>query len=209
MERRLREARSYARRRPIREGYAFVLLVCEGSKSEPAYFFSLCRAYRLSSANIHVMSSRGTDPMSIVRVAEDKASDYDKVFCVFDRNGHANYDEALTAVRNSPHGRSGKLSAITSWPCFELWLLLHFRYSTAPFNRSGNNSSCDHAVRELKEFIPDYKKGHPSIFDITAGKLMVAIGNSKRLEAYNKGCGSLNPDTKMHALVEYLTKLRG
>src|SRR5262245_61619376 len=113
MARRLRLPSSYARRQPIREPYDSVLLVCEGAKSEPAYFTSLRGAYRLSSANIHVMSPAGTDPMTIVRFAEGRVAQYDKVFCIFDRNGHANYDEALATIAASVHRRSGKLNAVT------------------------------------------------------------------------------------------------
>lgn len=64
-----RQASSYSRHAPQREAYDAVLIVCEGEKSEPKYFNGLKGAYRLSSANIHIMPADGTDPMSVVTFA--------------------------------------------------------------------------------------------------------------------------------------------
>jgi len=197
-----RKPNSYARRAPQREPYDFVLIVCEGAKSEPAYFRGLLNAYRLSNANIRVTSADGSDPMSIVTFAEKEiaANEYDKVFCVFDRNGHTNYQTAMARIDNSADGRTGKIQAITSWPCFELWFLLHFRYSAAPFERTGSESSCDLVIRELLRFFPGYTKGHQTIFDALASKMPDALKNAKRLHTYNESCGSTNPSTKIHTL---------
>lgn len=206
-----RRPNSYARRGPQQEPYDMVLIVCEGMKSEPAYFRGLQAAYRLSSANIHVMSANGSDPMSIVKFAEvemKRMNEYDRAFCVFDRNGHTNYDAALDRIDSSPDGQTGKLQAITSWPCFEIWLLLHFRYSTAPFNCAGSESSCDRATRELLKFFPDYTKGRQTIFEDLAGQMSSAITHAKQLHAHNKNCRALNPSTRIHTLVEYLIGIR-
>lgn len=207
-----RRPNTYARRRPQREPYDVVLIVCEGAKSEPAYFRGLRIAYRLSNANIHVMPADGSDPMSIVTFAENEIArsrnGYDKAFCVFDRNGHANYKAALVRIANSPSGRTGKLQAITSWPCFEVWLLLHFRYSSAPFNRTASESSCDRAIRELLKVFPAYTKGHKTIFEELANQMSSAITNAKRLHAHNMSCNSSNPSTRIHTLVEYLIGIK-
>ena len=146
----------------------------------------------------------------IVMFAENEmaTNEYDKAFCVFDRNGHTNYDAAMTRIANSPNGRTGKLKAITSWPCFEIWLLLHFRYSTAPFNRAGSESSCDRAIKELLTFLPQYTKGHQTIFDELASQMSSATTNAKRLHTHNRNCGSTNPSTRIHTLVEYLIKIK-
>lgn len=207
-----RKPNSYARREPHREPYDVVLIVCEGAKSEPAYFRGLRSAYRLSNANIFVTPADGSDPMSIVKFAEDNRerspNEFDRVFCVFDRNGHTNYDEALARIANSDAGRRGKLQAITSWPCFEIWVLLHFRYSTAPFSRTASKSSCDSAIAELLEFFPAYTKGRQTVFEELADRMSTAIGHAKRLQAHNAGCGSMNPSTRIHDLVEYLIGIK-
>jgi hypothetical protein len=148
--------------------------------------------------------------MSIVRFAEVEVArdDYDRVFCVFDRDGHSNYDEAIQRVRNYDGGRAGRFETVASWPCFEIWLLLHFAYSSAPFNRNGRNSACDQVVRALKRHLVNYAKGDRLIYDRVAPHLEVAISNAGRLEKHNRATGSFNPSTKMHYLVDYLRKLK-
>ena len=208
MAHRRRPASSYSRHPPQREPYDTVLIVCEGTKSEPAYFRALCFAHQLSSANVHVMPAAGSDPMSIVQFAEDRMADYDKVFCVFDRDGHANYDQALQRINNSAPGRAGKWKAATSWPCFELWLLLHHRYSDAPFDAGGGGSSCDSVLRELRQYMPNYGKGSLSVFTDTEAALHIALRHAKQLARHNANTGSVNPATYIHELVEYLIGLK-
>src|SRR6266852_3891068 len=205
---RRRAARSYARRGPVRQPYDRVLIVCEGKKTEPYYFTGLRLHYRLSSANIEIMPANGTDPLSIVSFAEDRLGDYDRAFCVFDRDGHQNYDTAVAKVAQSMEGRTGKLVAITSWPCFEFWILLHFNYSAAPFNRAGEKSSCERVISKLAAHLPGYQKALKNIYDLLAPKTADAILNGQRLQRENARTDSTNPSTRVHELVQYLVDLK-
>ena len=197
---------SYRRHAPKIEPYDVVLIVCEGAKTERNYFTRMRDVYRLSSANIEVTPANGSDPMSIVTYAERRRGKFDRVYCVFDRNSHQNYDAALRriAVTNG----YGKLVAITSWPCFEFWILLHFNYSSAAFEASGGRSPCSNVIVELRNHIPAYSKGHASIFDDLIPYFQIALENAKHLAKDNAATGSSNPSTKVHELVEYLAKLR-
>jgi RloB-like protein len=208
VNRRRRTAGSYARRGPIREPYDRVLIVCEGKKTEPYYFGGLRLQYRLSSANIEITPADGTDPMSIVSFAEARLAEYDRAFCVFDRDGHQNYDAAVARVAQSTEGEQGDLVAITSWPCFEFWLLLHFSYTAAPFHRAGKKSSGDRAMVKLATHIPGYKKGSKNIYALLAPKLPNAIRNAVRLHRENARTASSNPSTQVHKLVQYLMTLK-
>jgi len=136
------------------------------------------------------------------------ADGYDRAFCVFDRDRHAYYDEAITRIANSAAGSAGRLVAITSWPCFEVWVLLHFRYSTAPFTESGKDSACDKVVKEVKKHLADYDKGYQALYDQLAALMDGAISNAERLERHNSDTTSNNPATKVHRLVDYLRKLK-
>jgi len=207
---RLRPARSYARRAPTRQPYDYVLIVCEGGKTEPQYFDALILAEGLSSANVHVISGDGhTDPVSIVKIAESKlANGYDRIFCVFDRNGHANYEEALSRIESQEAGQNGTLTAITSWPCFEVWLLLHFAYSSAPFQKTGNRSACDNVVRSLLGHVPDYAKGRATTYVELVDRLDLAMKHASRLAKDNVKTGSTNPATSAFELVNYLKNLK-
>src|SRR5262249_30283083 len=158
--RRGRAPSQYARRAPAREPYDYILIVCEGGKSEPNYFRRLRKLCNLSNANVLITSADGTDPVSIVKYAQANYDDHDKVYCVFDRDGHANYNDALRMISESDLGRTGKLTAITSVPCFEIWILLHFQYTTAPFNNVGGRSACERVIGEVRKHFADYNKGH-------------------------------------------------
>ena len=199
---------SYVRRGPVREPYDRVLIVCEGKKTEPHYFGGLRLHYRLSSANIEITPANGTDPMSIVAFAEARLDQYDRAFCVFDRDGHQNYDTAVARVAQSAKTNADKLVAITSWPCFELWILLHFDYIAAPFNRAGTKSSCERLISELLKHVPNYTKGQRPIYDLLVSKTPDAIRHAVRLQRENRQTGSTNPSTRVHELVKYLVALR-
>lgn len=205
-----RRANSYSRRGPIREPYDYVLIVCEGGKTEPNYLRRLCQVYRLSSANIEIARAGGTDPVSIVTFTQTRLAQggFDRAYCVFDRDSHANYDAALQIVSASPDGQAGRLRCITSVPCFEIWVLLHFAYSTAPFNRAGNYSACDRVLREVRNHFADYSKGHEGVYDRICSQMTQAKLHAGRLEHHNRQTQSRNPATQMHHLVDYLCKLK-
>jgi len=206
--RRPRAAKTYRRKGAIREPYDVVLIVCEGEKTEPGYFEGLKKAYGLSGANIKVFGE-GSDPVSIVKHArrELEQDGYDRAFCVFDRDGHVNYQEALDLVANSTSGRKGRLAAITSVPCFEMWVLLHFGYSTAPFSASGGRSACDNVVHAIRGHIPEYRKAMAGLFEKLQPNLQAAVTHGERLVRHNQDTGSSNPATRVHELVCYLRDL--
>lgn len=209
--RKSKSARTYHRGAPVREPYDAVLIVCEGEKTEPNYFSGLRNAYRLSSANIKIVPSDwGTDPMSVVTFAIEQANGgaYDRTYCVFDRDGHANYEAAIRTVRNSELARAGTLFAVPSWPCFEVWVLLHFAYSTAPYVAAGNLSACAVVMREVQRHFQNYTKGHKNVFDVLAPRIIDAIRHAQNLERHNENAGSSNPATQIHKLVQYLINLR-
>lgn len=88
-----RHRNSLARRKPRREPYAKVLIVCEGAKTEPNYFNGLKDHYELNSANVEITGESGSSPAGIVKYAkqryrkEKEAGDpFDKVYCVFDQD---------------------------------------------------------------------------------------------------------------------------
>jgi hypothetical protein len=210
MPRRPRTPASYARRGPQREPYDVVLIVCEGAKTEPFYFEGLRRAWRLSSANIHVRSAGYSDPPNLVAHALEalRNGDYDRAFCVFDRDSHAGFDQALAQIAQSPEGHAGRLDAVVSWPCFEIWILLHFVMTTKAFVAGGGRSPCEQVIREISGHLADYAKGSKSVFDALADKLATALTHADRLNAHNLETGSDNPGTAVHSLVNYLKSLK-
>ena len=119
---RRRPEKRFARRGPTREPYDRVLIVCEGERTEPLYLGELADHYRLSTANFKVVG-RGADPKTVVREAKEQlrnenslGENFDRVYCVFDRDEHARFLEACNEARASG------LMLARSWPCFEFWL---------------------------------------------------------------------------------------
>ena len=207
-----RPARAFRRQAPAKAQYPVALIVCEGEKTEPEYLKALRKACDLNPANVKIVSADGNDPVSIVREAietyHSNFNEFDKVFCVFDRDGHVNYQQALDRVANSPLGRRGILTAITSVPCFEIWILLHYAYSSAPVTASGGRSACDNVVAAIHRHLPEYEKAFGDAFEKLAPMLDTAITHADWLAVHNRDTGSDNPATKVHELVKYLRSLK-
>jgi hypothetical protein len=185
-----------------------VLIVCEGEKTEPFYFEGLRVHYGISSVNVRVTPANGSDPVSIVSYALERFDDYDRTYCVFDRDEHRNFDEAIRIGKASNAYIDGRLYLIPSTPCFEVWPLLHYRYSAAEIARVGQRSPGDMAVAELRAYIDDYEKKHRGIFAHLLPRLDNGLRHARQLESENRDTGAVNPATKLHQLVEYLMRIK-
>lgn len=203
----------YERRAPNKDPYDTVLIVCEGEKTERYYFWSMISDLKLNSANIKVTPASGPNPMTIAEYAQGFLDDYDKVFCVFDRDTHARFGAAVEKIRMSKAGRSGKWVAITSTPCFELWLILHFHLHSAPINQTGKTSpgyvTCGILDKHMQSVLNVvYEKNSRDIYPLLKSRLPQAISNAKKLAKSNEDTNSSNPHTDMQILVEYLLALK-
>jgi hypothetical protein len=191
-----------------------VLIVCEGSKTEPNYFRELVAYYQLSSANIEITGDGGSAPDSVVDYAIElfeQDPDYDCVFCVFDRDSHATFDQALRRVRDKKLIRrrdrhkigEARFEAITSIPCFEYWLLLHYEYTTAHMRRFADAEPRLRAVAVHA----NYAKGSKGLFDTTRLLLQTALTNADRANQAAAGANTDNPTTRIPNLIRYLLDL--
>lgn len=203
----------HVRRGPRRDQYDRVLIVCEGEKTEPNYLRELLDNYELSSANVEVDGNCDSSPSKVFEYAklrfrdEAKRGDaFDTVYCVFDRDSHVGYYETVQAIGAAKP--KGTFNAITSVPCFEYWILLHYDYFTHPYARTERSSPCDCVIDDLKAFIPDYAKGSKGIFAQVMGQTDFAIANAERSLIQANNSGADNPITLMHELVRYLRDLK-
>lgn len=206
--RKARREASLRRRQARRDSYDTVLIVCEGEKTEPNYFNELRNALKLNTANIVITGDTGgSSPMDVVNYGFAHYLEYDQTFCVFDKDRHTNYQAALERVRQKRLRKDHCLQVITSVPCFELWLLLHFRYTTRNFE-TGQGSICAQVIRELKRDLPDYAKGCRGVYAQLYNRLSTAIKHAKQLEEYCRQSNTDHPATKVHELVTYLRGLQ-
>lgn len=212
-KRKARKAKSFGRSSPKRESYDRVLIICEGKKTEPNYFKELRKQLRLSSVNVEIDGERsGSSPINVVNYAikkyKESGQDYDRVFCVFDKDTHTTYGQAKDIVTRKRMGKGHKMEVIDSIPCFEFWILLHFGFTTQSFSATGCRSICETVITELKKHIPDYEKGKDTIFLITKDRLNDAIKHANQVQQYHETSGTDNPSTKVHELVDYLMNLK-
>lgn len=214
-----RQRKQLERKQGRRASYDRILIVSEGSKTEPNYFREIRAAYRLHTANVTVCpSSEGTAPIQVVQYAQKLFEDgdphkniqrraFEQVYAAFDRDDHDGYFDALRMAESL----DGKLRndarqpvvfrAIASVPCFELWLLLHYEDIQAPLHR-------DEVIRRLKLHIPDYEKGASRAFEITKTLLPTATQRAERLAVHFTAYTEPKPFTAIAELVKLLTKLR-
>lgn len=106
---------------------------------------------------------------------------FDEYWCVVDVDDF-DIDEAIAAAE------SAGVSLAVSYPCFEVWLILHFEACNASV------ASPKAAADRLRKHMPGYAKGTLD-FAVLAGKVDKAVERAKAL-----GVG--NPSSDMWRLVE-------
>lgn len=215
-----RQRKQLERKLGRRASYDRILIVAEGSETEPNYFSEIRAAYRLHTANVEVRASElGTAPIQVVQYARDlfehgdqhrniQPRAFEQVYAVFDRDDHGSYFNALRLAESL----DGKLKndarqfirfkAIASVPCFELWLLLHYADIQAPLHR-------DEVMHRLKQHLPGYEKGARRVFVTTRERLAVATQRARTLAAKFTADTAPEPYTAIVDLVALLTTLRG
>nr|WP_254330779.1 RloB family protein [Corallococcus exiguus] len=179
-----------------------ILVFCEGKNTEPQYIVAFRQWCRNSRVDVEIAKERGV-PLTLVTLAKEskrraesearKAKDdnlsYDEVWCVFDVDEHPKRKEAQNLAR--AHG----ISLAVSNPCFELWLLLHFRENPGMQHR--------HDLQKmLAGFVPDYNK-HVD-FELFKEGYPAAAKRAKRLDeqASDDGEEGRNPSTGVYRLTQ-------
>jgi len=214
-KRKAKVAADLDRRKAKRAAYEKVLIICEGEKTEPNYFNELVDFYKLNTANVEIDGSCGSSPNKVFErakelydIEEKRGDSYDKVYCVFDRDTHTSYDDTVASIRKEQLKIKDTFFHITSVPCFEFWLILHFNFSTKPYIAAGNLSSGDQVVRDLKRFIPEYTKGIEGIFSLLHNQIELAKVNADRVNDQANANHTDNPSTFVNELVHYLQNLK-
>lgn len=213
-----RQRKQLERKLACRADYERILIVSEGSKTEPNYFKEIRAAYRLHTANVAVQpSGMGTSPIQVVQYAKllfekgdaikrIRPRTFEQVYAVFDRDDHLTYFEALKLAESldgnlrNENRQPVKFQAIASVPSFELWLLLHYEEIQSPIQR--------HAVlQRLKQHIPGYEKGAANIFAITRDQLEIATRRAQSLAAKFTAYSAPEPYTGVNELITRLIKM--
>lgn len=206
-----RKAQDLKRRKGARPPYPRVLIVCEGSKTEPLYFNDIRRLNRVPSARIKVIPADGTQPLQIVECArrtfDEDGKEYDYVFSVFDRDDHITYHNALgsaAALNGKLHNDEHKpviFLAVPSVPCFELWLLLHFDDVFAFQHRQ-------EIFDQLRTHVRAYSKGSKGVYASLEPSLPAAVQRAGALRARFNPFSGDDPYTLVDEVVGLLRSIR-
>jgi len=183
--RRQRVQDDFKRKKGNRPRFERVLIVTEGTKTEPNYFGEIRKEKRLGNAYIMVVPADGTTPLQVVESAEARFKEnreYERVYAVFDRDSHpkASYDNALAKARaldgklKNSEKQAVAFKAVPSVACFELWLLLHFANEQAYRDRT-------EIFRALRGHLPGYEKGNADSYAKTKQHLAVATARAVAL----------------------------
>ncbi len=203
------------RRKGKRPQHDRILVVCEGTKTEPHYFDEIRRFHKLQTASVQILPGQiGTAPIQVVEYAEALFLEgdthkkilphrFDRVYAVFDRDDHASFQAALQHAQSiDGHYRSDEkrpvaFRAIASVPCFELWLLLHFEDIQHPLHRND-------VVHRLKTHINGYHKGMQGLFEATANQLELAARRAQALSSLPAPANDTEPYTAAYELAMLL-----
>ena len=203
-----RSSASFARGSAKYKVHARVLVLCEDSKSSKTYLEDASKYFR-ATAQVKIAHPGRTDPLGVVSAGVKQQSVFDTVYCVVDRDSHANWAQAIDLARGHP-----KIRMVRSFPCFEFWLLLHFGYTRAGYMPAGVLSAADQVVRDLKQKdgMHDYAKGSINgLFNKLCGKaeamLNTACTHGDRTLHDAENDGNPNPSTEMQNLIRELRKL--
>ena len=214
-KRKPRSSEKLRRASPKRSRNVRYLVVCEGTKTEPYYLREMLDDLRIGSQTVRVAPNDGTSPDRIVEHAlklyrndELEGDAFDQVYCVFDRDQHSTFSNAVQRIRDlASEGRP--LLAITSTPCFEVWLLLHFNYFSQPFHGTSTRSASDMAISALKKKpgFASYDKGNKNIYYMLKDKLGSALKNADLLQRDGASSNTTNPATNMGELIRAIQAL--
>lgn len=189
----------------LRSRKPVLLLLVEGkfNATETIYFSSFRNSSKYS---IKVITTGDTDPLGMLDALKKECDNHDikeeygdKSFVVLDLDVN---DKKAKDIMSLSVDDQAKF--IISNPCFEIWYLNHFEYSTKQY------SSSKEVKRYLKkEYVHDYseKKDMKSILE---GKLSTAINNSRQQiktginNGYDWPSDDFNPRSDVVELIELI-----
>ncbi len=193
-----RKASSFARRPAKFKPQPRILILCEDAKSCRTYLLEAAQNYRCH-VDVEIAHIGKTDPRGIVAEAKKRHADYESIYCAIDRDTHETFDEAVQNAAAPP-----TVELIVSHPCYEFWLLLHFRKTRRPFAGSGNHSAADNVGVALRKEagMETYAKGKADgLFEALLAKLPDARTRAQQVLAEALNEGEMNPSTRLHELI--------
>ncbi|HFV8820852.1 TPA: RloB family protein [Escherichia coli] len=162
-------------------------IYCEGEKTEPLYLESyISENSRRTLSVFKIPKTRKNTPEQLVDEAIKKknsssTADGDEFWVVYDQE-HLTTQSVLCHQRAWNKANRHGINIAISCVCFELWLLLHFGYTTRSFSSYENLMSAS----PFKSLLPNYNKGSSSTYDVLKNRIGKARKNAAQLEIFVK-----------------------
>ncbi len=181
-------------------------IVVEGY-TEKIYFSQMRQALRMQNLSIEPKLSPKNDPLNIIETAEKEMNraDFDHVWCIFDSDtlSSATFREAMRKAQNSG------IHIADSLPCFELWFLLHFRFTSRQYEK------CSQVIHELHSHVEGYSKNQAwlkqkNMFSTYRDRIGKAIDNAKKLERFSTDNNLVHETTcEVFRIIEEIQRMYG
>lgn len=205
----------------IRRYKMFILIVCEDTKTEPAYFESFKQQIPEDSIFLRTVGT-GCDPLGVIQqtmiereqLRADALKEVDQVWAVFDIDDANDNVTKQTKFRTAVEtAHLEKINLAYSNEVFELWLLLHLTdvSSEQPIPRNKLYEILQREIRKSEKYLA-YEYNHRRVDPIflsmikELGDEEAALRRAMILDEAQKGKEPLiaNPSTKVHCLVQEL-----
>lgn len=200
---------SKKRNKQNRKEKPMIIITAEGKNETEAQYFDGFRTPDCPYIIKFHKAGHLTDPTKLaesIRKRWDKEEadvrTGDMAFVVVDLDNKESKAEEIQQLE----ARNRVEKFIVSNPCFEVWYLLHYGFSTKSY------INADAVIKELKKHYPEYEKTS-DMYPLLKDKMGDAIINAERLEGYYKAEWRLHPDadcnpyTDVHNLVKMLLKI--
>jgi hypothetical protein len=184
-------------------------ILCEGAKdkSEYSYLNSFLKTCTFSGEKVEIKlvdTKKNTGRELVKEAKKCKTISVDMAWIVYDKDGYTLHSETFDMAK------SNNINIAFSSICFEYWILLHFEYTTKPFEK------CDDVVKYLiqRKYL-NYSKSSLTTFDEVKQNLDNAIKNAKQIREHQIAGNpprtpiyEFNPYTNMDELLEEILKLQ-
>ena len=188
-----------------------LLIVSEGDNVTESQYFRSFQKQNSAYTIRMVIAKHITNPEGMLSALQKKWRELelderkgDAAYIVLDLDCNENKAKIIKLLSQ----KSKNIRFVVSNPCFEVWFLLHFRYSTKSYINS------DAAISELREYVPEYEK-RTDVFPIIFENTDVAVKHTEQLSKYYEELGyewpsnERNPFTDVPVIIHKFNIQRG
>jgi len=202
----------------------FLLIVCEGEKTEPNYFNAIKNTLPKHTLETYAIEIKGTGDSTLkivekaielrAKAKKHFSKKYDQVWVVFDRDSFSanQFDNSIFKAK------ANNMKLGWSNEAFELWYILHFTFRNSAMSRDDYKSvierEINRCIREKTSKNGDfvYQKNSKTMYQLLQkyGNEEKAINWAKQLcSAYeDERFSTHNPRTEVYKLIEKLNSLK-